>query len=112
MSWSKGLALASSLVVVVGLSASAAAQDIVPGGWSQQFHHQSLGSVTMTPGGMNSWGTGWGGSNVAYSPSGVYRASNRQATGFSGYGAPARTVNMLVPLGDVIRRNTHSRRSR
>ncbi|MDB5350495.1 MAG: hypothetical protein JWN86_1742 [Planctomycetota bacterium] len=113
MSRRVGLALGSVVfMTLVGLTGEARAQGIVPGGWSQQFQYHSLGSVSVAPVVSDPWSTGWGGSSVAYSPYGLYQGSVQPMPGFSGYVSPPRTVNTLVPLGDVIRRNTHSRRSR
>jgi hypothetical protein len=100
----------AAILILAGMAGTAKAQDIVPGGWSQEFRYQSLGPVSPMP--ANPYASGWGGSNAAYSPYGLYRPSMQQSAGFSGYVGPPAMSNTLVPLGGAIRRTTHSRRPR
>ena len=89
--------LAIVAVIVAGLAASAEkarAEDLVPGGWSMDVTHQSLGPITTAP-------AGWG---VAYSPFGVYSPQRSAQVGFSGYPDPPRTMNNFGFLGAATRR--------
>jgi hypothetical protein len=92
------LASALAAILTLGSTRIAAAQDFVPGGWSADVVHQSLGPLTtVTP----TWGTG----QVAYSPYGVYQPSLTTSPSYSSFVQAPTTTNGLIPLGKVIQRS-------
>lgn len=104
---------AAALAVVVGLSGTARAQNVLPGGWSTQFGYQTVGSSSQA--GYGAYGAGssyYGWNNVGSGGVVVGPVYGHRSPQYSYAPRPARTVNTLGPLGNAVGRTTRPRRSR
>jgi hypothetical protein len=103
-----------ALALSTWLAAAAAAQGVVPGGWSPQFSYQTFAGPGAVAGG-GYLGYGYGIPGAGFSPYGAgnfnpYGPAMRPSNNF--YTPSSRAVNAVDPLIGAIRRSTRPKGGR
>ena len=98
--------MVASLGLIAGSALPARSQDVVPGGWSAEFHYQSLGNAGTR--GVEFPGAAATGL-APFLPRVYYAGASFPPASTSATGR-RQTVNGLGALGSAIRRTSRSRR--